>query len=452
MRFDPLTREELDQIHSAALQVLEEVGFRVESPSLASRLRDAGFPSSAPDRFMAPATMVEAALKSAPRNVHLGARDADKEVILDGRRTFVTTDGCGSKTLDMEKDEVRPSVLLDVAASARLTDALDHFDIYWSMVSAQDIPISHRVARGFVAALQNCTKPIMVIDVSTPEEAEQLVQIAQVLRDADMMEGPPLSMLSSIVSPLRVDPGGMEAALIFAREKLPVIATSMPIASVTSPATAAGNEMLSHAEVLAFITILQTLYPRCPVVYTAYPSFADPRTGATNYADARCGWAAAAAAQLGRNLGVPCFVGGSPIGMMAEPDLVSFGGMLETSTLLAFEQLVLDHEEVQEWIVQARAQEISPETLAVDVVRKVGPGGHFMAQKHTVKHIKEFHTPRFCDEEVVLGSRGGEDSARQRARREARRILENHEVEPLLKNVESKLLRLAGDPAHATPG
>ncbi|MEE9219554.1 MAG: trimethylamine methyltransferase family protein [Acidobacteriota bacterium] len=454
MRFEALDREHKEQLHSSALKLLEEVGFLVDSTALISRLQDAGFPTAAPDRVLIPRARVEAALEKAPRSVRLGARRKEREINLNGRRTFVTTDGCGAKALDLDTGQIRASTLADVAASARLTDALEQLDVYWSMVSAQDVPATHRVAREFLTTLQNCTKPIQMIDVSDAGEAQLLARMARVLEQEKVIDTAPLSVLISVVSPMRLDPGATEAALVLAGEKVPIIATSMPIASVTSPATAAGTLVLAHAEVLGLVTILQSLHPGCPVIYTSYPSFANPRTGATTYFDPRSDWTSAAATELGRHAGLPCFASGNQMALLSGADLVSYGGMLETSTVLSLQQLVIDNEILQDWRLRMRAQEVSPETLALEVIRTVGPGGHFLAQKHTVRHMKEFFIPRFTGEEGTLASMtapGESGSAGERAGREARRILDSHQIEPLPPAVERELAHLADQPARKIP-
>jgi trimethylamine--corrinoid protein Co-methyltransferase len=167
------------------------------------------------------------------------------------------------------------------------------------------------------------------------------------------------------------------------------------------------------------------------VIYCSFASFADPRTGATNYEDPRSTWAAAAAAQLGRSLGVPCFSGAGLLALMAGPDLTSGGGLLETSTLLACEQLLIDAEAMRDSRLAAAAPGVDAETLALDVIGEVGPGGHFMSRRHTVRHIREFVVTRF----------GGGD--RERARRETRRLLESHVVPPLPATADAALERIA---------
>ncbi len=190
MQITVLAREEEERIHEAALEILEEIGLQVESPGLASELRERGFPSPAADRVLVPRVRVEGALKDAPRSVQLGARAENRQVVLDGGRTFTTTGGCGCKTLDMDTDEVRPSSLADVAASARLADSLDQFDVYWTMISPQDVEPSRSVGRGYLAALQNTRKPIQVIDAGTGEEAETLVRMTRELQSAGAVHGP----------------------------------------------------------------------------------------------------------------------------------------------------------------------------------------------------------------------------------------------------------------------
>jgi trimethylamine--corrinoid protein Co-methyltransferase len=456
MRYSVLSKEEEKRIHEAALCILEEVGLDVARPSLLTRLREHGFPTPAEDRVLIPRARVEEALEGAPRRVQLGARDADKQAVLDGTRSFTTTGGCGSKTLDMDTDEIRPASLADVAASARLADGIDEYDVYWTMISAQDVEPASRVARGFLAALQNTVKPIQVIDACTGAEAETLALMARQLESAGAVHGPPVSMLNSVVTPLRLDPDGTEAAMVFAREGLPVVCCSMPIGGVTSPATPAGTVMLAHAEVLAFLTLLQSFYPGCPLIYCPFPVFADPRTGITNYWDARSEWMSCASLQLGRSTGLPCFGSGYVLSLVSGPDLATGGGMLETSTVLSFEQLVIDAEVARDARIGAALQDTGPDALAVDVVRKVGPGGHFLGQRHTVTHMKDFPITRFAGSSDAVDGNAGSDEdspyqrARGEARDEARRIIETHRVEPLGEELEAALLKIAaGEPRAA---
>jgi trimethylamine--corrinoid protein Co-methyltransferase len=362
--------------------------------------------------------------------------------VLDGSRTYVATDGCGSHTLDLDSGSVRPAVLADVAASARLTDALDEYDVYWMMVSAHDVPRASRVAREYLAALQNTTKHVQMIDVSRASEARLLVRMARELQDAGVMKEPPVSMLISVVSPLRFEPDSTEAALEFAAAGLPVVACSMPIAGVTAPATPQGMILMAHTEILGFTTLIQTLHPGSPVIYCAFPAFADPRTGTTNYSDPRIFWAAAAAAQMGRTLDQPCFTSCDRSSLTVRPDMVDGGGLLDVSTLLSFEQLVLDHESLRQTRAAAAPQAVTPETLALDVIRDVGPGGQFLAHKHTIGHIREFTTQRFVEREHPGGqddSAARDPDAWEQAGNEARRLLDSHRVEPLPPRVQASL-------------
>jgi trimethylamine--corrinoid protein Co-methyltransferase len=444
MRLQPLTESERDLIHDSALLLLEEIGLAV-TPGLAARLAQAGLRIDK-DRLLLPRATVEKALASAPRRVVLGAREPARAAVLEGKRTYTCTDGCGSKAIDFDSGERRSSALRDVAASARLTDACDLLDVYWMMVSAQDVPIECRVPREYLTALQNTTKHVQMIDVRHPAEAAALAAMAHVLSETGAVEGPPVSVLVSVVTPLRLDPDGTEAALVCARHGIPVVATSMPISSVTSPATAAGTVMIAHAEAIALTTVIQTFHPGSPVIYTSYPAFADIRTGSTNYNDTRRGWAAAAAAELGRLAGIPTFTSGDPFAIMMRPDLINWGGLRETSTLLVYEQLVMDNEALRRTKAYVAPVEVSPETLGVDVIRQVGPGGHFLSQKHTLRHMKEFLVARYAEvepateAETLAEARFG---ARQRAREEARRILDQHRVVPLPAEVERCLEELA---------
>lgn len=440
MRFAALTEEQCLGLHEAALDLLEDTGL-LAPPALLALLRERGpdLSGTAPDRLRLPRATVAAALAAAPVAVQLGARGPGRSLLLDGRNTYAATDGCGSKTIDPDTGITRPSILADVVRSARLADALPQFDLYWMMVSAQDLPRGERVALEYLAALRNTTKPVQMIDMARREEAEALVRMARILSGEGIVEGPAVSALISVVSPLRLDPDGIEAALTFCRAGLPVVCCSMPIAGVTAPATPAGNLLLAHAECLAMITVLQSVQPGAPVIYCSFASYADPRTGATNYHDPRKDWTAAAATQLGRSLGIPCFSSGGPLAMMIGPDLVSGGGLMETSTVLADEQLVIDAEALRDLRMAAAVPEVDAENLAAGLIREVGPGGNFLARKHTLRHIRQYVVPKYAD------------GNRERARAEARRLLAAHTVAPLPDRVDRALAGVATASGSARP-
>ncbi len=455
MQCEALTPREKDRVHEAALEILQDVGLLLPRGStIASRLRDAGLRVADDGWLRLPRATVEAALRSAPRTVRLGARDAARTVVLDGTRTYLTTDGCGAQTIDLANGLRRPSRLEDVASSARLADALDVYQVYWMMVSAQDVPLEERVAREYLAALRGTTKHVQMIDVARPGEAAALARMAREIQDGGVCADAPVSMLISVVSPLRIDPGGAEAALLFADAGLPVVACSMPIASVTAPATAPGVLLMAHAEILGFVTMLQILQPGAPVIYCSFPAFADARTGTTSYHDPRRFWTAAAATQMGLGMNLPCFTSGELASLLLRPDLMCFGGLLEVSTLLSLEQLVIDAELLRDWTLAAAPQEVSAETLGLEAIADVGPGGHFLAHRHTARHIREFVVPKFAEPERAADpSRGGgaKESPRERARREALRLLETHRVPALPARVDAALERVLAESVCAAP-
>ncbi|HEU4401892.1 MAG TPA: trimethylamine methyltransferase family protein, partial [Candidatus Polarisedimenticolia bacterium] len=190
--------------------------------------------------------------------------------------------------------------------------------------------------------------------------------------------------------------------------------------------------------------------------YTSFPAFADPRTGMTNYRDPRRFWAAAAATQMGHALNMPCLTSGEMASLLTRPDLLCFGGLLEVSTLLSYEQLVIDHEILRDLFLAASTQELNAESLALEVIRDVGPGGHYLAQKHTVRHIREFVTPKFTEPdravEPARPAAAADTDPREQARQEVRRILASHQVPPLPATLETALEKIIGQPAPVATG
>ncbi len=441
-----LSDDQLEQLRSATLEILDEAGIHCPSEKALAIYAEHGAQVDFDDRIVKlPPEAVLSAMSRAPRFYTLGARSATHDLTLDGTAMYCATDGCGVETIDFETRQRRPSVKEDVAKMARVSDYLSSIAFYWPMVSAQDHPATaplHEVEASF----NNTVKHVQSETLMGEKTARYAVEMAKVITDNEktLRDRPPLSSLICTIAPLGLDDGGMESALVFAEAGLPVGFMSMANAASTAPATSAGTIVVADAEIVAAMVLIQMAYPGAPTYHSLMPGITHPSTGAYLGCDAIV---YAVGVELAHMWGVPTLAGvfgtdapepgwqagaSEPAGLLlcalCGAETGNGMGLLEGSTLLYPEALLLDSHSYHQVRIEAAGLDTSPEALAVDVIKSVGPRGHFLAQRHTRDHVREWQLS-----ELTFRPRegGGYEDPIQVAREKTEWILEHHYPEPL---------------------
>jgi trimethylamine--corrinoid protein Co-methyltransferase len=460
-----LSDEQLEQLRSATLEILEEVGIHCPSEKALATYAEHGAQVDSESQIVKlPHEVVLEAMSHAPRFYTMGSRSTAHDLNLDGTAMFCTTDGCGVETIDFETRRRRPSVKKDVAKMARISDYLSSVGFYWPIVSAQDHPNTaplHEVDASF----RNTVKHVQTATVMDERMARYAVEMARVIAgdEATLRERPPLSSLVCTIAPLAQDDGGMEAALVFAEAGLPVGFMSMANTGSTAPATVAGTIVAADAEIVAAMVLIQMAYPGAPVYHSLMPGIMHPRTGAY----LGTAWEAElfypAGVELAHMWGVPALAGIFGTDALT-PGWQSAGesaaclllcalcgaetgsgmGLLEGCTVLYPEELILDTDIYHRVRIDAAGLDTGDEALALDVIKAVGPRGHFLGQRHTRDHMRK---RQFSDltAQTVQGS--GYRDPIEVAQEKTNWILENHFPEPLdeAKQVELKRILHAAD-------
>ncbi|HEY5728954.1 MAG TPA: trimethylamine methyltransferase family protein, partial [Anaerolineales bacterium] len=374
--------------------------------------------------------------------------------------TYEATDGTGTKTVDYDTRKLRASVKEDVAKSARIADYLSSISFYWPMVSAQDHPKTaslHELDASFNNTLKHIQTPTVVEETT----AHYAVEMAKVIagNEETMRKRPPLSLLICTISPLAQDAGNMEAALVAAEAGIPVGFMSMPNTGSTAPATIAGTLALGDAEIVSAMVLVQMAFPGASIYHSFMPGMTHPRTGAFHSHD---GYIYAMGVELAHKWGVPTLAGTfgwdatypgweasmsggktSLLCALCGAETASGMGLLQGSTLLYPETLVLDAELYHSVRINAAELNTSPDYMALDVIQAVGPGGHYLKQRHTRDY---FHKLEFSDVVHVYDNAGGYRDPIEVAREKTNWIFENHHPQPLSetqKNELSKILKAA---------
>jgi len=466
--FDLLDAAAVELIHDRTLGILERVGMALRSEPLLRLLADAGARVDASSgRVRFDPGLVEEALARAPRAYTLAARGPGRDLELGVGRGHLALDGCAAELIDLETGERRPSATADVAEITRLADALPEIAFVWQPVAARDVPPPVAPLHELRAQLGATTKHIQLMTSVTPGAAEGTVAMARLVAggEAALRARPIVSSFQCSVSPLAYEPEAVEAAVVFAEAGVPAGFVVMPLAAATAPATPAGVIVQANAEVLAGIVMLELLVPGAPTFYGTCPTVIDVRSGAAAGGGPEDLLFQMAGGQMARRYGLPSSIGTFATGAKASDwqagaegalsvvaswlggaDMLCGAGLVHAAATHSSAELVLDAETFGLVCRLAQGVSLSEEDLAVELIEQVGPGGHFLAERHTATHARDLWRPALFGRETIDSwEASGRPEPVDRARERARRILATHEPVPLEPGLAAELDRLVAD-------
>lgn len=461
---DVLTPEEVQQIHAATLHILEHVGVRFPS-ARALEIWEAHGASVDHEKSIVRAKpqLIEDALSKAPPAYPLAARDPQQDLPLDGNHVFLGTDGCGVEVLDLHSGVRRTSCLQDVADIARLADATPEIGFHWVAVSAQDKPAHTRGLHEIKAVWENSTKHVQTESIYSATEARAAIEMAAAIAGGKeaLRQRPLLSLMQCTAPPLGHDGGSLEAALVAAEYGIPTGFMTMASCLTTGPATLAGTLAVGNAEVIAATALLQLAFPGAPVFYAAAQTASDLRSGAYTGGGPEDFLFGAATNVLSDYYKIPLSMGAFATGAkkpnwqaglensmsafmacVVMSDMLLGAGFLHGSRIWSYAQMLLDCETFA--IIQKMMQGIviNEDTLALDTIAAVGPGGNFLTQKHTRKHMRDVFIPQFMDRRPYNEWESKQDDAGDWAQAKARQVLSNHQPDPLDPQLSAELGRI----------
>ena len=450
----------LDQLQEATLEILEDIGVRFPSEDALAIFADHGANVDHERQIVRMSRdLVRRAMSTVPRYFDLGARDPSCDLHLQDGITYFTTDGCGVEAVDLETRQLRPSCKADVGRTALVADYLSSVAFYWPMVSAQDFGRAAPLHE-LDAAWNNSVKHVQSETLMGAVPARYGVEMAAVISGsrAELRQRPVFSVLICTIAPLAQDKEGIEGALVLAEAGIPVGFLAMPTLGTTAPATYAGALVMADAEVISAAVLIQLAYPGAPVFHSIMQAWADPRSGAyVGYPlDTRCRFTSI---EMAHHWGMPTLGGAfgtdakAPgtwqaavevtldpflVGM-AGSELVTGMGLNGTYTVLYPEAIILDDDIYHRARYMLLDMEISSETLALDTIRAVGPGGHFLAQKHTRKHMRTGMVPAITHQ---MNKDGRYRDPVEVAREKVAWILDNHHPLPLERAKQAELTKI----------
>jgi trimethylamine--corrinoid protein Co-methyltransferase len=454
-----LTQAQLETLKGGTLRLLDEVGVHFPSRKALGILADHGAKVDWDTEVVRiPPDLVRKAMSTAPRSFVLGGREERFDLLLDGSSSYLATDGTGVHVIDLETREMRPSRKTDVAMMARVCDALPLISFFWPLVSAQDYGATaplHQCHAGLTNTLKHVRGGMTVPPSLAPYVVEMVTVVAgsaEALR-----QRPPICANFCTIAPLAQDGHSIENALTYAEAGIPMSFMAMPTMGSTAPATPLGALVMGDAEVVSGMVLVQLAHPGAPVFHSIITSLMHPRSGAyIGEVPVPVSWMAV---QLAHAWGVPSLGGGSVssdapaigwqsgmeagLGSAFIPlcggEICGYLGLVGGSMVLYPEQIILDYEICQNTYDLFRGFDFDEADMALDIIKDVGPRGHFLKQKHTRQHIRDFRLSRLTGQK---GSDGGERDPRQVALDAFKHLHETHRPRPLPDQVLSELDRI----------
>jgi len=462
MRLSTLGPEGTQRIDQAARRILERTGVEIPHAEMQSLFRQAGANVDVSSRRVRiPSSVVDQCLRTAGKTFTIYGRDRGLRAAFGvGQRSYNTTAG-QAHWVEGSGDR-RFASLDDVAAAAKIGDVLPMINIVGAMADPHELDVSWRCVDVAATLLRTTTKPVTFWFHDGPSAA-YLVQLMDVVTAGQTREFPPAYPLLEPISPLRFPTNGIDVLLETCKVPRPVHIGPMAQLGLSAPATIAGTLAQETAEILAGVCVTQLIRPGTPVCFGGIPHVFDMKTTQLVFSGPEQGLMAVAMTEMGRHYGLPVYINvgltdsktvdaqaGLEIGVslvlgaLAGADIFGHFGICGVDQGASLEMLVFQHEVIEFVERILRGFQIDDETLALDLIDAVGPGGSFIAEDHTLRHFRqELWMPKLLDRLFwdAWVARGRADTL-QRARRPLESLIASYEPKPLPADVERQVAEL----------
>ena len=397
-----LERNDCERIHAAALEVLQDVGTRVDDPEMVRLLAEAGA-TAAGNVMRIPKRLVEWAIKQSPRTLRIADRAGHVWELGPGGGALVLTGNALYVTRGRKRRELNSS---DLAELARVVDACSNIH---GMVgtSIGDCPPACRDFVGFRIMATNTAKHLRPC-IYTPRGARLVMEMAQVLTGEPLAERPIVSTGFSIISPLHWSALALGVFKETAGRGVPVMINSEPMGGGTAPVTLAGCLVIAEADTLSGLVINQLLEPGRPCFYNAgFAHVLDMGSAIALTGAPENALLQAAGAEMARFHGLPSAAWMSTESMTldlqaafekmhtglahaaAGVNFIWGAGNLESTLAMSPEALVADDEIAGYFLRFRRGFAVDTNGLALDLIKEVGLSGDFLSTEHTLAHHRE---------------------------------------------------------------
>jgi len=465
-RFSMLTPDQVERLQRAAFEIMEKVGCKVLHADVRRMLQSAGAIVQG-EQVKVPAYIARGCLATAPKGWTIYDRLGRRALDVSGRNSYYGTSTASPNTKDALSGEYHETRAEDLARAALVADALDNIDWVMPMGSVQDAPATAAELFEFAATVGNTVKPIVFLAYSA-RGTELIYDMAAAVAGGEdrLKEKPFLVLYPEPISPLTMPQEVADRILVAADKGLPQMMGPAIQPGATGPVTMAGAVAQGLAESLFCVVIAQLKAPGCPVGLGCNFGILDMASGIMSVGAPEMSLALAAQAEVAQSMGLPTWgLAGATDAKtldgqagaeaayhilaqgMSGLNLIHDVGYMDMGMTCAVEQLVMGNDIIGMAKRFLRGMEISDAHLALDVIGQVGPGGHFLQERHTLDHFRQelWQTSVFTREPHVTWKDGGKRSVTDRVRDKIRHILENHQPAPLKDTVLAEIERIKAE-------
>ena len=466
-QFRILSDDQIYEIHLASLEILERTGVNVYEKEALSLLGDAGARIGKNERVRIPSYMVENALQTVPKRVTLCGRDGSRKVRLEGNKSYFGTGSDCPNILDSFTGKRRPMTKEDVAKAAQLCDYLPNIDFFMSLGLASDVPWDIYDKHQFEAMLFNTTKPIIFTAVDRTGMTG-IIEMSSLVAGSEenLKKNPFICLYAEPVSPLMHVETAVRKLLLAAEKEIPVIYTPCPMSGATAPVTMAAALAQGNAECLSGLVIHQLKNPGAPFITGGVISIMDMNSLILSYGAPELHLLSAASTDIAHYYRLPMFstAGCSDskvldqqaaaeasisclMAALSGANLVHDVGYLEYALTGSYEMIVFSNEIIGMVKRILRGIKVTPETLTLDIIDKVGPEGNYIAEEHTVRNFrKEQWFPHLFNRKTYDDwVSEGKKTMGDRLTEEVKKILAEHKPAPLPEKLKSEIHAIASE-------
>jgi trimethylamine--corrinoid protein Co-methyltransferase len=447
-----LTHDDLDTIHHGACHILKHTGVLVELEEAADRFRNAGaFVTHSGKNWIVkiPEWLVIESLSNTPKSVTYYARDPEKDFALENNRVGFSTFGEQVNIIDPVTREYRNTTKQDCCNVYRLVDALEELAFCQRAVCPGDQLPSAQAIHNFQALITHNSKHITIGMVSRPGVAVMVQMAAAAVGGSDRLRERPICTCSCCpTSPLTLTEQCCETLMAAVEAGINVDIMAMSLAGGTGPVTLAGTIAQTVAEQLSGLVLAQITRKGVNVTMGSCSTIMDLKTGLASTGAPEWGLVGAAMAQMSNYYHIPCRVGSGvsdsklpdaqaayqftlnalPLSL-AGANMIFGAGGIDSGLTFDYAKLIMDHECICHMRKMLEGIRVDNETMALDLIHEIGPGGTFLTHRHTFERVRTQSATRLFDRhsrEDWMNTTAGKNLT-ERAYGRAMEILENHQ-------------------------
>ena len=465
-RMPPLNRvdsEAVENLHEASMRILEDIGIAMLDDEAMDLWAQAGakVDRSRQHVWLDRGLVLELVAK-APSRFTWRARNPARNLTIGGNQINFVPNGGVVFAQDLDYGR-RPGLLKDFIKLQKLVQMCNVLHVAGEqLVVPHDVPVSFRHLQRMLAAITLTDKAFMEAAHGRIIAADN-VAMAKIVFGDDIAERdePVMGGIINASSPLRYDDRMIGGMLTFARANQALVITPFILAGAMSPITMAAAVAQQNAEALAGIALVQLARPGVPVIYGGFATNLDMRSGSPAMGTPEGAWATLVGAQMARRYKVP-FRSSGTLNTSKLPDaqaayetmwsvwpavlahsnfVMHSVGWLESGLTVSFEKMIIDMENLAMFQRFFQEVEISDDTLALDMIAEVGPGGHHLGTLHTqARYQTEFYEPFLSDRQNYESwQQSGVGDAASRANKIWKRLLKDYEAPSLDESIREAL-------------